>query len=274
MPETIFALPRHKYQSYTDFWALVRLSGYPTCYVDEIDFQSRNMYITTPMNGDYRAHLANHKNDRKCTLIHWMLERPETSVIEFASANQELVTNNLVDINICSDPAMARHTGAHYVPMGSHAALGQPGEPHEKRFDAIGLMAYTGRRGFLFERPGKMKKAWNGITLAPNAWGVERDRLLRASRFAINIHKDAFKYCEPLRFAVFVAYGLPVISEIFAFNTSLYGLSFTFFDHLEQLDEDLSWIKRNLDRMTNEAFEVRRALTETWSFRACIERYL
>jgi hypothetical protein len=272
MAEIIFARSRHVYQSYSDFWQLVVLSGFPTCYVDEIDFRSKNLYITTPMNGDYRAHLDNHKDDRRCTLVHWMLERPEESVAEFVSANQELVEQNYVDINICSDPAMARDSGAGYVPMGSHDGLGTPGEGYEKFYDAACLMAYTGRRAFLFASPGTLKRDWNGLMLAPNCWGTKRDGVLRASRFALNIHKDEFRYCEPLRFAVFIAYGLPVLSEAFDLRQSLYGSSFAFFE----IFSDLPHIAKilNSESLRRAALDTRKELTTSVSFRRCLEMFL
>jgi hypothetical protein len=38
--------------------------------------------------------------------------------------------------------------------------------------------------------------------------------VLKSSKFALNIHQDNWGYCEPLRFALFAAYGLPIVSEI------------------------------------------------------------
>ena len=33
------------------------------------------------------------------------------------------------------------------------------------------------------------------------------------SRFALNIHQDGYPFQEPLRFALFAAYGLPILTE-------------------------------------------------------------
>lgn len=213
MGQIVFARTRHRYDSYTDFWQLVDLSEYLTCYVDEIDFHSDNLYITSPMNGDYRAHVANHAEDRTCVLMHWLLERPGDSIREFRDTNQELIDRKLVDLNLVSCPQMARDTGFHYVVMGSHPGLGIPNYDMDKVYDAIGLMAYTPRRAFLFQTPERVKGQWYSLRLAPNGWGNERDYALRHSHFAINIHKDKYVYCEPLRMALFAAYDLFAVSE-------------------------------------------------------------
>ena len=58
MTDIIFAKPVRHYDSYTDFWRLVELSGFPTIYVNEIDITKPGIYITSPMNGDYIEHMA------------------------------------------------------------------------------------------------------------------------------------------------------------------------------------------------------------------------
>ncbi len=59
-------------QSYTDVWALVKLSGFKTCEIGEVDFDSRNTYIFFPCNGNTDAAF---NRPHSCTLIHWKLER-------------------------------------------------------------------------------------------------------------------------------------------------------------------------------------------------------
>lgn len=52
MPEIIFARPRWDYNSYTDFYRLIELSGYPLIFFDEIDPDSSNCYVMTILNGE------------------------------------------------------------------------------------------------------------------------------------------------------------------------------------------------------------------------------
>jgi len=50
-------------------------------------------------------------------------------------------------------------------------------------------------------------------SIGPNTWPPERDTVLQRSRFGLNIHQDNHPFQEPLRLALFAAYGLPIISE-------------------------------------------------------------
>src|SRR6266404_2769198 len=81
--EPIFARTRYQYQSYSDFWRLVELSNFQTCYVDQIDLENDQIYITTPINGEHRPHI-NHrrsilKKAQQARVVTWMLERPINS---------------------------------------------------------------------------------------------------------------------------------------------------------------------------------------------------
>ena len=66
-------------------------------------------------------------------------------------------------------------------------------------------MSYeTGRRQSIYKHLSN---------IGPNAWPPERDEILKKSRFALNVHQDHHPFQEPLRFALFAAYGLPILSE-------------------------------------------------------------
>ena len=81
MAEITFVKTRHVYDSYTDFWRLVELSGFPTIYYDEMDLRQSGVFIISPTNGSVEQHLENHVNDfpRNAHLILWNLERPSGS---------------------------------------------------------------------------------------------------------------------------------------------------------------------------------------------------
>lgn len=70
MSNIIFAKTRHVYQSYDDFWRLVALSGFETCYVDEIDHNRDATYIFTPTNGE----TLNGWDRGRARIIWWDLE--------------------------------------------------------------------------------------------------------------------------------------------------------------------------------------------------------
>jgi hypothetical protein len=270
-----FARPRWKYDSYADFWRLVELSEFPTCFVDEMDMTDpEQVYITTPMNGDYQAHLENH-TDRRCTIFLWMLERPGGSgtVAQFRADNQAHLDAGRIDAILSSDKGMASECGYQYVPMYSHPDLGTIGDVFDKKYDAIGLMAYSPRRGFLFSDPGAPRaKLPNGCTQAPNGWGDVRDHLLRTSRIGINVHQDSVNYSEPLRFALFAAYGLPIVTERIP-EDDLYTPYVLQSDYGNFLDM-LAYGRRNYEQFLSDGIAYCKSLCYDHTFREGVEKYL
>ena len=100
MSDPIFVKTRYHYDSYSDFWKLVELSGFKTVYIDEIDFSEECLYILSPMNGEYRPFVDSKLGDnsrcrssRKCVIYLWNLERPGSSggVSNYRVSGDELV---------------------------------------------------------------------------------------------------------------------------------------------------------------------------------------
>src|SRR5690606_2822228 len=112
MPSIIFARTCTPYDSYQDFWRLVELSGFPTCFVDEIDVDSNNVYIFSPNNGE----TTNGWPEGRARIIHYQLE-------------WETHTNDSgplppgVSEKWTMDKWHAERIGARYVPIGSHPDL-------------------------------------------------------------------------------------------------------------------------------------------------------
>ena len=70
--ETIFARPRHDYDSYSDYWRLVELSGYPVIYIDQIDPDSKNTYIFTGPDASSEVGAGFRKG--RARICYWLLE--------------------------------------------------------------------------------------------------------------------------------------------------------------------------------------------------------
>lgn len=213
----IFARTRYHYDSYTDFWKLVELSGYPIVYVDEIEINNPdNTYIFSPMNGEFQSLIPKTwvPKGHRCTILHWNLERPSGSggLLFYKESNQRYIDRGWIDAVLVSDRQLAADTGFKYVPLGSHKDLGEFSLHCDKMYDVAVMSCYSPRRAFLFNYP-YLKAQDNGLTIAPNCWGQERHEALKASRYMLNIHQDGYQYLEPLRFALAAAYGLPIISE-------------------------------------------------------------
>jgi len=220
----IFARTRYTYDSYSDFWRLVELSGFPTCFVDEIDLQSENTYIVCPVNGELRPHVTHRRTlgPQKAKIIWWNLERPDCTPpvnwepyggVAYYGVISEIL--NYVDEVWVSD----RHYASldkrmKFVPLGSHPGLGgEPSDPLTMRtaqWDVALMAAPVPRRdGVIYE----LKKA--GLSVAPNAWGTERERILRSTKIMLNVHQheNPLPIGEPLRFALAAAYKMALVSE-------------------------------------------------------------
>jgi hypothetical protein len=213
MTEIIFAKPVYRYDSYTDFWRLVELSNFPVIRVDEIDITKEKIVITTPMNGDYKEYVGgqiekqvNSGLPRLAHLIVWNLERPagSGSISQYAKDCFEWYYTRLADEVWVSDPALADETMLRYVVLGSDYGLGDVSQ--DKQYDFTHMSVTIPRRVQIY-------KHFDNGQIGPNCWPPERDGVLRHSKFALNVHQDNYPFCEPLRLALFAAYGLPVISE-------------------------------------------------------------
>lgn len=233
MTEIIFAKPVHNYDSYSDFWRLVELSGFRTIRVDEIDITRDQIVITAPMNGDYKEYFVGNLKHWEETgeitggelkrqkdsglpqlthLIIWNLERPagSGSIGNYASECFKWMYAGFANEVWVSDPSMADQTMLRYVILGSDYGLGEPGRDSEKRYDFAHMSLQNPRRMHIY-------KNFDNGAIGPNCWPWDedpnRDDVLKRSKFALNVHQDNYPFCEPLRFALFAAYGLPIISE-------------------------------------------------------------
>lgn len=206
MGDVYFVKTRYQdqgYDSYRDFFDLAALAGYPIIYVDQIDPQSDNTYIVSPLNGEW--------------LGGWQAPRARIILWECEWRNDWRADTNTppgVAEVWASDRAYARAIGARYVLFGSDARLAEKyrlaGDEFEKVYDVATLQYYTPRRATITDQ---LKHA--GLTVAPNGWETTRDYILRRSRMMLHIHQhDNIPYNAFMRLAIAAAYKLPVVSEM------------------------------------------------------------
>lgn len=205
--EVTFLKTGHLYDSYTDFWHLVELSGFKVMNVGDFRVNMDGIFITSPMNGDWRVHLDTQQNTaRNCHLILWNLERAggsDGSVRGYAKDCKQLIDERYIDEVWTADSKFADETGTRFVPIGSHPKLGQTNATH-KKYNFAHFSYVVPRRETIYNQlPG----------MAPNGWGQQRTTTLMRSRFALNIHQDQFPFMEPLRLALFTAFALPILTE-------------------------------------------------------------
>lgn len=201
-----FARTRHEYPSYSDFWRLVELSGFEIVYVDEIDVSKTAVYIFTPMNGEVFALLDRIRDQpRRAQLIWWFLERLDSTPMLEDGSFERLRTQ--VDAVWVSDRWEAsQHSAFKYVCLASHQGLGS--DPHSPQYDYTHQSYVHGRRESIFNELRRRT-----LREGPNAWGIERDRVLRSSKLMLHVHQYPLALYTPLRFAVAAAYALPLVSE-------------------------------------------------------------
>lgn len=213
----VFARTRHEYGSYQDFWRLVELSGFATCFVDQIRLDSPETFVVTPINGEFRPHIENERRrvalgDGKvrANVIWWALERPDHAGAQDWSETVTDLLQYVDGIWVSSMYLRKLDERVTWVPMGSHARLAEPLFERVFAYD-VAMMAYmTPRRQRIADQ-----FVQRGFKLAPNAWGKERDEILRSTRCMLNVHQNdqPAPMEEPLRFALAAAYKLPLVSE-------------------------------------------------------------
>jgi hypothetical protein len=212
------------------------------------------------MNGDYREHLDGQKGRvRNAHVILWQLERPssEGAVGKYGEANRKLMYDRYVDEIWVSDRQLALDTALRYVPLGSHEGFGAPSDV--KQWDVVHMSYNNPRRQTVF-------KQFEPRRVGPNCWPPDRDEVMARSRLGIAVHQDNFPYMEPLRFSLFAAYGLPILTETLV-DAWPYGddvLEFAPYDHLYAKAEML--LREDGHRLRAMALRCRERMTQEYEF--------
>lgn len=255
MPDPIFVQTRHTYDSYRDLWRLVDVSGYATCFVDEIDMQDRDaQYIVPVLNGEWT-----HPHGR-ARVIHWCMEFPDNP--------PQYPTHQGISEVWTADAQHAQQTNLRYVPVGSDVKLRDKGGRASKSpdYDVAMLSYLSGRRNHIAHL-----LADAGFTLAPNV-GPHQDRheTLLNTRVVLHVHQDQRPAISPLRLAVAAAYKLPALSERVE-NPGIHDcVPMNVYDHL--VAHVQSWLEwGDLD---DRATVLHERLCKEYTFRKCIEAAL
>lgn len=218
MPEPIFVRTRYDYDSYRDFWALVELSEFETCFVDEIDLQSENTYIVTPVNGELRPHISHRRahGPQHARVIWWNLERPDGPGTRVLSKMLDDILQYVDEVWV-SDRYYASLDPRHqFVPLGSHRGLAHHRRSIKPEYD-VALMACANPRRdrIIYDLKRGTRRGPPGLLVAPNAWGDERSRILSTTTVLLNTHQhdEWAPIGEPLRIALAAAHEMCLISE-------------------------------------------------------------
>lgn len=260
MSNIIFAIPRTEYGSYSDLYRLIQLNEYPTCYLDEIDPDSDNCYVMTVSNGENANGWQNPRADIRLWDFEWRIEDGSYPRIPGCSEYWHM------------DAAQARQHGVRYVPLGGDARLKLDTPPDDVVPDYdVAYMAYmTHRRQRVYD---DLKQA--GLRIADNSWGEERHQRLLKSKAYIHVHQNENAPGVPaLRLVVAAAYGLPVISEMFADPGAFAGLALEYENVVEAVKRHAHGdaTDQYLSRIASEALQD--FLCKHYTFRRVIEQHV
>lgn len=268
----VFAKPRQRYNSYRDFWDLARLSGFCICAIDEVRLNSHTIYITAcpdPEMREWEAMAAQQPvGPRNAHLILWNLERPigwAGGTGLYGAQCREFMYKRMFDEVWVSDRRLAQETELRYVTLGSHPELTYRGTKAHKGKDIVHMSVEVPRRQTIY-------KHFNNI--APNGWPPDRTIALAESKFALNVHQDAHPYQEPLRFALFAAAALPIVTEtlIDAYPWGSDTMLFAPFDDIVRYTKYL--LSEDYGRFAEMGERGWSLLCEKLTFSACVQQAL
>lgn len=196
MTDITFVRTRYDYASYVDYWRLVELGNYATCYVDEVaPHDTGKTYIVTPVNGEWNTGWPGATARIILWDLEWRHEKPQIPGVAEVWA---------------ADRWYAARIGAKFVPLGSHSHLVPTRAWNlDAEWDAAMLAYMTPRREAVAHALRQ-----RGYRVAPNGWRAERNHVLRYSRSIVHVHQhEGTPTVAPQRFAIAAANATLLVSE-------------------------------------------------------------
>ena len=278
MGKTIFALSRTTggklFDSYIDYHRMIEMWNYPTCELNEIDYESDNTYIySSPIGIPQQVFFHDAAKNRKCKLVMIFLEWPKWENGELlhlkglADPVDEVwvCDKHLYDLWQMFEPQTINKV--RFMVMGGHPDFGVKPQDRKKsdyEWDCVHLMYLTGMRGFKFH----VMRDEIGYSMAPTTYNDEaRRNTLLNSEFGLNLHQNPLPCISPQRFMVFASYCLPIITD-FCENPYPYHV---FNDALIHFDPRKTSVSNELLRNTATEYN-RYMVTVKHNFKAEVER--
>jgi len=249
------------YVSYKDFFRLAKLAGYPVIPLSQLDPQSDNTYIVTPLNGEWEQGWQS----PKAHIIHWELEwRYDWRAL--------VDTPPGISETWVSDKAYAERIGARYVPMGSDARLNECNEVAPHLLYDVSLLSYqTPRRQVITEQLQAL-----GLHIAPNSGlqGWPRSMVLVQSKAMVCVHQtESGKGVAPLRWCLAAAHGLPLITETIP-DRGLFGYSYMVESDYAHLAEFTAHMLKDERMLAGYGLALHNLLCRDYTFRKAVESHV
>jgi hypothetical protein len=96
--------------------------------------------------------------------------------------------------------------------------------------------------------------------------------MLKRCKFALNIHQDHHPFQEPLRFALFAAYGLPIVSETI-FDSYPWSDEFMIYSGYDSIVSKVRGVlTEEYDRYREMGLKARERMCDKFGFRKMVEQ--
>lgn len=261
MADVTFVRTRTEYPPYADYYRLAELSGYPICYVDEIDpTDAARVYIISPINGEWQQGWPHARARIIFNQLEWHTDH---SRVELPPGVSECWNG---------DKWHAGLINARHVPIGSHDGLNlNLADCPAKEYDVV-FMAYTD-----IYRRSQIKNALEarGLKLAPNGWGQARHDALVRSKVMVHVHQwENIPAVAPLRWCIAAAYGLPIISESVNDRRPFAAGDFMTCDYDALADFVAERVIEEDGRLATYGYNLHKFLCHDLTFRESVERAL
>lgn len=268
--EPIFVRSTAQYDSYTDFWKLVELSGFASIPAAQVDLEKPATLIWPAMDMEFIDRLSRQPPGvRSARVIFWNLERPDEKP---GVDSLELFRRGMGEILEWADEIWISDIGLAtadrrilYVVLGGHEGL-YDGTPQAEAYDVAHLGILTPRRTELLE-----KLRARGLRVSGNAWGIERSRILTSSRLLLNVDRvEGLHLSSLMRWALGAAFGLPIVSEEMQYAYPLVAGESILVAPYAELE---ALVIQTLARQDLPAVagRARQALCHEWTFRKGVE---
>lgn len=272
MNDPIFIKSSATYETYSDFWRLVELSGFRTVRAKLADWSVKETYIWPTMDAEFMDVMdAFPKGKRTAKLVFWNLERPDGSYRGKMNI-QELFWKGTGEILDWADAVWVSDKGLWtmdqrnvFAVLGGHPGLREH-EVLEARHEALHLGQATPRRHATIIGIEKL-----GVSVKQAAWGAEREQALASSRLFLSIDRVfGIHFSSPLRYVLAAAYGLPILSEEIEDPYPLVAAKTVLMAKYENLPNAAHVMLRMpvmKDVLTQVGDACRKLLCEEWTFR-------
>ncbi len=272
MESIVFVRSTRNYSSYTDFWRLVELSGFPIVDQSQVHFESDRLYVWVEMDVDFMVPVSDHpKSTRRARTAFWHIEpvdRRASATTDAAtwwkrSLDQTLL---LVDDVWVSDMGIFRmDPRSRWVCFGGHPGLRENVANTGPRYDVAHIGQVTPRREKVIT-----ELELRGISVSPGPRGESRIWILSSSKLMLDVQRlEGVPLVTPIRWVTAAAYKLPLVREELPDPSPLVkdeSILMAPYDKLADRVEEALY--QDLTPIGHAAWK---AFCETNTFRSCVE---